>query len=299
MTNLLIDTIGKTPLIQLQNIGQGRIFAKLEKSNPAGSIKDRPAYSMLMTAINNGQLTSGMTIVDPTSGNTGIALAMLGSQLGYKVLLVMPETMSIERRNLIKAYGAKLLLTPASEGMAGSTNKAIELATRDDYFMPNQFANPANSDSHEKTTGIEIINELPDSAGFIAGVGTGGTITGVGRALKKYNKNIKIWAMEPAESPLITKGKSGAHKIQGIGANFIPKILDLSIIDKTITVKEDDAIAMTRRLGKEEGLLVGISSGANIVAALKMTKAVSGKIVTVLPDTAERYLSTALFEEFK
>lgn len=297
MSNYLIDTIGKSPLIQLRKIGKGRIFAKLEKTNPAASIKDRPAYSMLMSAIENGDLKPGMTIVEPTSGNTGIALAMLGSQLDYKVLLVMPETMSLERRNLIKAYGAELLLTPASEGMIGSTKKALELSAREDYYMPDQFANPANPSIHEKTTGLEIINALPDCAGFVAGVGTGGTVTGVGRALKNYNEYIKIWAMEPAESPMITEGLSGPHKIQGIGANFIPKNLDLSIVDKTITVKSDQAITMAKRLAQEEGLLVGISSGANIIAALKMSEEVKGKIVTVLPDTAERYLSTALFED--
>ncbi len=297
MSKNLIETIGDTPLINLQKIGSGKIFVKIEKTNPAGSIKDRPAYYMLKDAIDSGKLKPGMTIVEPTSGNTGIALAMLGSQLGYKVVLVMPDTMSIERRNLIKAYGAELLLTPGSEGMQGSENKAAELAANSNYFMPDQFDNPANPLSHEKTTGMEIIDALPQLTGFIAGVGTGGTITGVGRSLKQHNPKIKIWAMEPAESPLITEGTSAPHKIQGIGANFIPQNLDLTVVDQTITISSDAALDMAKRLGREEGLLVGISSGANVAAALKMSEQIPGDIVTVLPDTAERYLSTALFED--
>ena len=297
MNKNIIDTIGKSPLINLNKIGAGRIYVKIEKTNPAGSIKDRPAYTMLKTAIDDGELRPGMKIVESTSGNMGIALAMLGSQLNYEVVLIMPDTMSIERRKLMEAYGARIILTPGSEGMKGANDKAAELLSEGNYYMPNQFNNPANPLSHEKGTGSEIIDALPDISGFVAGVGTGGTITGIGRALKKYNDQVKVWAMEPAESPLITTGKAGAHKIQGIGANFIPKNLDLSIIDKTITVSSDDAIEMTKRLGKEEGLLVGISSGANVVAALQMAKKVSGKIVTVLPDTAERYLSTVLFED--
>jgi len=297
MSKNLIETIGNTPLINLQKIGSGKIFVKIEKTNPAGSIKDRPAYYMLKDAIDSGKLKPGMTIVEPTSGNTGIALAMLGSQLGYKVVLVMPDTMSIERRNLIKAYGAELLLTPGSEGMQGSENKAAELAANSNYFMPDQFGNPANPLSHEKTTGMEIIDALPQLTGFIAGVGTGGTITGVGRSLKQHNPKIKIWAMEPAESPLITEGTSAPHKIQGIGANFIPQNLDLTVVDQTITISSDAALDMAKRLGREEGLLVGISSGANVAAALKMSEQIPGDIVTVLPDTAERYLSTALFED--
>ncbi|HHT24278.1 MAG TPA: cysteine synthase A [Clostridiaceae bacterium] len=294
----LLNTIGNSPLIDLNRLGFDRIYVKLEKTNPAGSIKDRPAYYMLKSAIDSGDLKPGMTVIEPTSGNMGIALAMLGSQLGLKVILVMPDTMSVERRNLIKAYGAELLLTPGAEGMAGAEKKAAELVAAKGYFMPNQFNNPNNPLAHEKTTGIEIINALPDIAGFVAGIGTGGTITGVGKALKKHNTDIKIWAMEPAESPLITEGHSGSHNIQGIGANFIPQNLDLSLIDKTITVTGDEAIAMSKKLSREAGLLVGISSGANVCAALKMAEQITGKIVTVLPDTAERYLSTALFEEY-
>ncbi len=300
MSKNLIETIGDTPLINLQKIGSGKIFVKIEKTNPAGSIKDRPAYYMLKDAIDSGKLKPGMTIVEPTSGNTGIALAMLGSQLGYKVVLVMPDTMSIERRNLIKAYGAELLLTPGSEGMQGSENKAAELAANSNYFMPDQFGNPANPLSHEKTTGMEIIDALPQLTGFIAGVGTGGTITGVGRSLKQHNPKIKIWAMEPAESPLITEGTSAPHKIQGIGAGFVPQTLNTAIYDEIITVANEAAFEAGRELSKIEGVLVGISSGAAVSAATELAKRpenVGKIIVALLPDTGERYLSTALFNE--
>ncbi|NLJ94501.1 MAG: cysteine synthase A [Clostridiaceae bacterium] len=293
----MIDTIGKSPLINLKKIGDGRIYVKVEKTNPAGSIKDRPAYSMIQVAINNGDLKSGMKIVESTSGNMGIALAMLGAELDIDVVLVMPESMSIERIKLMEAYGAEIILTSAEAGMRGANEKAAELLAKGNYYMPSQFDNPANPLSHEIGTGAEIIDALPDVAGFVAGVGTGGTVTGVGRALKKYNDQVKVWAMEPKESPMITENKSGAHKIQGIGANFIPKNLDLEIIDKTITVSSEDAINITKRLGEEEGLLVGISSGANVMAALQMAENIPGKIVTVLPDTGERYLSTILFED--
>lgn len=297
MNKNLIDTIGKSPLINLKKIGDGRIYVKVEKTNPAGSIKDRPAYSMIQVAINNGDLKSGMKIVESTSGNMGIALAMLGAELDIDVVLVMPESMSIERIKLMEAYGAEIILTSAEAGMRGANEKAAELLAKGNYYMPSQFDNPANPLSHEIGTGAEIIDALPDVAGFVAGVGTGGTVTGVGRALKKYNDQVKVWAMEPKESPMITENKSGAHKIQGIGANFIPKNLDLEIIDKTITVSSEDAINITKRLGEEEGLLVGISSGANVMAALQMAENIPGKIVTVLPDTGERYLSTILFED--
>lgn len=297
MTNKVIDLIGKTPLINLKKLGNGNIYAKVEKNNPAGSIKDRPAYFMLKAAIDSGELKPGMKIVESTSGNMGIALAMLGSELGFEVVLVMPETMSLERRKLIQAYGATVLLTPGSEGMQGANNKALELAAQPDYYLPDQFANPANPLSHEKTTGPEIIAALPDLAGFIAGVGTGGTVSGIGKALKTYNEKIQVWAMEPSESPMITQGKAGPHAIQGIGANFIPRNLDLDLIDQTITVSGQEALAMAKEMSRKHGLLVGISSGANLVAALKMSEQVEGKIVTVLPDTGERYLSTALFND--
>lgn len=291
----LLETIGKTNLVQLENISKN-IYVKVEKSNPAGSIKDRAAYQMIMGAIERGELKEGMKIVEPTSGNTGIGLALIGRTLGFPVVLTMPASMSIERVKLIKAYGAEVILIKEG-GMAGSVEKAKELVENGAYYMPNQFDNQDNALAHYKTTGPEIYNDLKDINGFVAGFGTGGTVTGVGRYLKEQDKNIKIWAMEPYESPLLSQGKSGSHKIQGIGANFIPKVLDVDLLDEVITVKSDDAINMARRLSKEEGLLVGISSGANVVAALKMQEKLGGNIVTVLPDTGERYLSTELFND--
>ena len=291
----VIDTIGNSPLVRLNNITDKEVYVKIEKTNPAGSIKDRPAYYMVKDAIESGKLQKGMKIIEPTSGNTGIALAMVGGMLGYEVVLVMPETMSMERRALVKAYGAELILTPGKLGVQGSVDKALELVEKGGYFMPDQFSNPANARAHEETTAVEILNTGIEVKGFIAGVGTGGTVTGVGRKLKRELSTI-VWALEPAESPLITQGHAGPHKIHGIGANFIPKLLDQSVIDKTITVTSDEAIKMAKRLAKEEGLMVGISSGANVVGALKMAEQIEGPIVTVLPDTAERYLSTALFE---
>lgn len=291
----LLETIGKTNLVQLENISKN-IYVKVEKSNPAGSIKDRAAYQMIMGAIERGELKEGMKIVEPTSGNTGIGLALIGRTLGFPVVLTMPSSMSIERVKLIKAYGAEVILIKDG-GMAGSVEKAKELVENGAYYMPNQFDNQDNALAHYKTTGPEIYNDLKDINGFVAGFGTGGTVTGVGRYLKEQDKNIKIWAMEPYESPLLSQGKSGSHKIQGIGANFIPKVLDVDLLDEVITVKSDDAIDMARRLSKEEGLLVGISSGANVVAALKMQEKLGGNIVTVLPDTGERYLSTELFND--
>lgn len=291
----LLETIGKTNLVQLENISKN-IYVKVEKSNPAGSIKDRAAYQMIMGAIERGELKEGMKIVEPTSGNTGIGLALIGRTLGFPVVLTIPSSMSIERVKLIKAYGAEVILIKEG-GMAGSVEKAKELVENGAYYMPNQFDNQDNALAHYKTTGPEIYNDLKDINGFVAGFGTGGTVTGVGRYLKEQDKNIKIWAMEPYESPLLSQGKSGSHKIQGIGANFIPKVLDVDLLDEVITVKSDDAINMARRLSKEEGLLVGISSGANVVAALKMQEKLGGNIVTVLPDTGERYLSTELFND--
>lgn len=296
MIKNLLDNIGDTSLIQLKKIGDGRIFVKLEKTNPAGSIKDRPAMEMIKSAIDTGKLKEGMKIVEPTSGNTGIALAMIGRHLGYEVLLIMPDSMSIERRKLIEAYGAEIELTKGADGMSGAVKKAQEYVETGEYYMPGQFDNPANVKAHEKTTGPEILRDLEDIKGFIAGIGTGGTVSGVGKFLKTQKQDVKIWGLEPEESPVITKGESGSHKIQGIGANFVPSILDKSILDKVITVSGDEAIEMAKRLGREEGLLVGISSGANVVGALKMAKEVEGNIATVLPDTAERYLSTPLFK---
>ena len=294
MTKLL-ETVGDSKLVQLENIGAGKIFVKVEKSNPAGSIKDRAALYMIKGAIKDGSLKDGMEIVEPTSGNTGIAIAMIGRALGYKVNIVMPSSMSVERRNLIASFGANLILT-GEGGMQAALDKAKELVATGNYFMPNQFENKYNALAHEETTGPEIYRDLKDISGFIAGIGTGGTVTGVGKYLKAQNKEIQIWGLEPDESPLLTKGHAGGHKIQGIGANFIPGVLNQEILDKTITVKSDEAIEMARRLSRQEGLSVGISAGANVVGALKMQKEIGGKIVTVAPDTAERYMSTDLFK---
>lgn len=294
MTKLL-ETVGESKLVQLEKIGSGKIFVKVEKSNPAGSIKDRAALYMIKGAIEDGSLKEGVEIVEPTSGNTGIAIAMIGRALGYKVNIVMPKSMSIERRNLIAAFGANLILT-GEGGMQAAVDKAKELVATGNYFMPNQFENKYNALAHEETTGPEIYRYLKDITGFVAGIGTGGTVTGIGRFLKSKDENIKVWGLEPDESPLLTRGQTGAHKIQGIGANFVPGVLDTKILDKTITVKSDEAIEMARRLSREEGLLVGISAGANVVGALKMQEELGGNIVTVAPDTAERYMSTELFE---
>lgn len=294
MTKLL-ETVGKSKLVQLENIGNGKIFVKVEKSNPAGSIKDRAALYMIKGAIKDGSLKEGMEIVEPTSGNTGIAIAMIGRTLGYKVNIVMPSSMSVERRNLIEAFGANLILT-GEGGMQAAVDKAKELVATGNYFMPNQFENKYNALAHEETTGPEIYENLKDISGFIAGIGTGGTVTGVGRYLKNQDEKIKIWGLEPDESPLLTRGEAGGHKIQGIGANFIPKVLDTKILDKTISVKSDEAIKMAKRLSREEGLLVGISAGANVLGSLKMQEEIGGNIVTVAPDTAERYMSTELFK---
>lgn len=294
MTKLL-ETVGDSKLVQLENIGDGKIFVKVEKSNPAGSIKDRAALYMIKGAIKDGSLKEGMEIVEPTSGNTGIAIAMIGRALGYKVNIVMPSSMSVERRNLIASFGANLILT-GEGGMQAALDKAKELVATGNYYMPNQFENKYNALAHEETTGPEIYRDLKDISGFIAGIGTGGTVTGVGKYLKAQNKEIQIWGLEPDESPLLTKGHAGGHKIQGIGANFIPRVLNQEILDKTITVKSDEAIEMARRLSRQGGLLVGISAGANVVGALKMQKEIGGNIVTVAPDTAERYMSTDLFK---
>ncbi len=291
----ILDTIGNSELVQLQHIGDGKIYVKVEKSNPGGSIKDRAALYMIKGAIKDGLLKEGMKIVEPTSGNTGIALALIGKSLGYEVELVMPSSMSIERRNLMESYGAKIILT-GEGGMQAAVDKAVELASSDEYYMPNQFENKYNAIAHEETTGPEIYEDLKDIKGFIASFGTGGTVTGTGRFLKSKDENIKVWTIEPEESPLLTKGEAGPHKIQGIGANFVPKVLDQNVLDKVITVKSDEALEMAKRLSREEGLSVGISAGANVAGALKMLEEVDGNIVTVAPDTAERYMSTELFK---
>lgn len=304
-------SLGRTPLIRLNRLTanlKARVIVKVESSNPSASVKYRPAVAMIEDAEARGVLKPGMTIVEPTSGNTGIALALAGAAKGYRVTLAMPETMSIERRNILKAMGAELLLTPAVIGMKGAIDQAIKLSAAEPerYFMPDQFSNPANPAVHERTTGPEITQELgEDIAAFVASVGTGGTLTGTTRWLKKQFPNLTAVAVEPEESPLIRQTLAGEelkpapHGIQGIGANFLPANLDLSLIDRVIGVSTADAMRMGRRLTQEEGIFCGISSGAAVAAALSLAKeeAFSGKnIVVILPDTGERYLSTGLFD---
>lgn len=303
----LTDLIGKTPLLELTNYEKknelkATILAKLEYFNPAGSVKDRIAKAMIDDAEAKGLLNSNSVIIEPTSGNTGIGLASVASARGYRVILTMPESMSIERRNLLKAYGAELVLTEASKGMKGAIAKAEELAKdTPNSFIPGQFENQANPAAHKATTGPEIWDDTDGKVDiFVAGIGTGGTITGVGEFLKAKNPNVKIVAVEPFDSPVLSEGKSGSHKIQGIGAGFVPDTLDTSIYDEIIKVKNEDAFVIGRELPKAEGLLVGISSGAALWAATELAKRPenAGKtIVALLPDTGERYLSTALFAE--
>lgn len=302
----LTDLIGRTPLLELstynnKNNLKANILAKLEYFNPAGSVKDRIAKAMIEDAEEKGLLKPESIIIEPTSGNTGIGIASVGTAKGYKVIIVMPETMSVERRSLIKAYGAEIVLTEGAKGMKGAIAKANELAAEtQNSFIPGQFVNPANPEVHKKTTGPEIWEDTDGKVDiFVAGIGTGGTITGVGEYLKSKNPNIKIVAVEPADSPVLSEGRSGAHKIQGIGAGFIPDTLDTSIYDEIITVKNEEAFDKTRELSKSEGLLVGISSGAATFVATELAKRPenSGKtIVVLLPDTGERYLSTGLFD---
>lgn len=303
----LAELVGRTPLLEVSKYSENNdlkanILAKLEYFNPAGSVKDRIAKAMIEDAENKGILKPGSVIIEPTSGNTGIGIASIGTAKGYKVIIVMPETMSIERRSLIKAFGAEIVLTEGAKGMKGAIAKADELAAETpNSFIPGQFKNPANPEVHKNTTGPEIWEDTDGKVDiFVAGIGTGGTITGVGEYLKSKNPNIKIVAVEPADSPVLSEGKSGPHKIQGIGAGFIPDVLNTNIYDEIITIKNTDAFATSRELSKSEGLLVGISSGAVTFAATELAKRPenAGKtIVVLLPDTGERYLSTGLFED--
>lgn len=298
--------IGDTPLVRLNRIvpeGSAEIYVKLEYQNPGASVKDRIAVSMIEEAEKEGLIKPGQsTIVEPTSGNTGIGLAMVAAAKGYRAILVMPETMSIERRNLLRAYGAELVLTPGSEGMNGAVKKAEEIVSQNEgYFMPQQFKNKANVKIHRETTGPEIVEAINSLDGkldaFIAGIGTGGTISGAGEVLKKNFPNVKVYAVEPAGSPLLSGGAPGPHKIQGIGANFIPEILNREVYDEVLTVENDEAFETARTVAKKEGLLVGISSGAAISAALKVAKELGAgkRVVAIVPSNGERYLSTPLF----
>ena len=301
------ETIGGTPLVELTNIEKelglkARIFGKVEFFNPAGSVKDRIAKAMIDDLEKQGKINKDTVLIEPTSGNTGIALASIATARGYKIKIVMPETMSVERRKLIKAYGAELVLTEGAKGMKGAVAKAEELAKEiPNSVIPGQFVNPANPEIHFKTTGPEIYEDLKGKVDIlVAGVGTGGTITGVGKYLKSKNPNTKVVAVEPKGSPLLSEGKTGPHKIQGIGAGFVPDTLDTSIYDKVIAIEDNDAFINGRLVGRTEGILVGISSGAALAAAIQLAKdpANEGKnIVAIFADTGERYLSTALFEE--
>jgi cysteine synthase A len=297
-----IDLIGQTPVVRLHRLpeaGSAAVWAKLEAFNPGGSVKDRIAKAMIEAAEESGVLQPGGTIIEPTSGNTGIGLAMVAAAKGYRCILVMPDTLSVERRALMKAYGAELVLTEGMSGMKGAIGKAEELAGEHGYFMPLQFANPANPEAHRRTTAAEILSQFQHLDAFVGGVGTGGTITGVGQVLKENWPNIHIAAVEPAGSPVLSGGEPGKHKIQGIGAGFVPKVLNTSAFDEVIQVADQDAMETARRLAREEGILAGISSGAAAWAALQVAKRLGeGKVVAVLlPDTGERYLSTQLFQE--
>ena len=301
------ELVGRTPLLELKKYGEkhnlkARILAKLEYFNPSGSVKDRVAKAMIDAAERDGKLFPGAVIIEPTSGNTGIGLAAIGAARGYKVILTMPETMSVERRNIVKAYGAQIVLTEGAKGMKGAIEKADELAKEIPHaFIPGQFVNPANPAAHRKTTGKEIWEDTDGKVDiFVAGVGTGGTVTGAGEYLKLKNPAVKVVAVEPAASPVLSEGKSGPHTIQGIGAGFVPKILNTGVYDEVIPVSGDDAFAFGRLTGKKEGVLVGISSGAALAAAVQLAsrKENEGKnIVVIFPDGGDRYLSTAMFAE--
>ena len=299
--------VGHTPLLELKRVEEAhgvsaRILGKLEYFNPAGSIKDRIAKAMIDDAEAAGILKPGATIIEPTSGNTGIGLASIAAARGYQLILTMPETMSVERRNLIKAYGAKIVLTDGAKGMTGAIEKANELAAEiEGSFIPGQFINPANPAIHKATTGPEIWEDTDGTVDIlVAGVGTGGTVTGIGQYLKEQNPQVNVVAVEPADSPVLSEGRSGSHKIQGIGAGFVPEVLDTTLYDEVITVESDDAFAIGREIGREEGVLVGISSGAAVWAALELAKRPENEgktIVAILPDTGERYLSTPMFAD--
>ena len=305
--NSFLDLVGNTPLVRVNNLIKkdelkADVLAKLEYFNPAGSVKDRIAKEMILDALEKGLINENTTLIEPTSGNTGIGLSAVATALNLKIIITMPETMSVERRNLMKAYGAELVLTPGSEGMKGAIAKAKELASQiENSFIPGQFENPANPTAHYKTTGPEIYEQTEGKVDiFVAGVGTGGTISGIGKYLKEKNPEVKVVAVEPASSPVLSTGKGGAHKIQGIGAGFLPETLDTKIYDETITVENEDAFATGKEMAKTEGILVGISSGAALYAAKELAKREenAGKtIVVLLPDGGDRYLSTPLIQD--
>lgn len=304
--NNVTELIGKTPVVKIQKFAklyglEANLIVKLESFNPGGSVKDRIAFAMIEKARKDGIITEGATIIEPTSGNTGVGLAMVCAYFGYKTVLVMPDTMSVERRGLLKAYGAKIVLTPGSEGMKGAIKKALEISNETpNSFIPSQFENPANPEIHRNTTGVEIYEDLDGNLDFfVSGIGTGGTITGAGEYLKSKVPNLNVIAVEPENSPVLSKGTTGPHKIQGIGAGFVPNVLNTSVYDEVITISNDEAFNASRDLAISEGILVGISSGAALYAGVKIANRPENKgktIVIILPDTGERYLSTNLFD---
>ncbi|MEA5115785.1 MAG: cysteine synthase A [Geobacteraceae bacterium] len=299
----VLGLVGGTPLVRICKLAEkdcADIYVKMESRNPGGSVKDRICRAMIEAAEQDGCLKPGATVIEPTSGNTGIGLSVVCAVKGYKLILTMPDSMSVERRRLLAAYGAELILTPGSQGMRGAVRKAEELATKHGYLMPQQFNNPANPEAHRRTTGPEIIDSMRGLSidGFVAGVGTGGTLTGVGEVLRKHNPGIRIAALEPADSPILSGGAPGPHKIQGIGAGFVPGVLNTSVYDEVIRVENEEAFEGARKLARVEGLLVGISSGANLFGALQLARKL-GKgrnVVTVMCDTGERYLSTGIYD---
>lgn len=300
--NGILELIGKTPILKLNNLvsddNMAEVYVKLEKFNPGGSVKDRAALGMIEKAEKEGLLKKGSIIVEPTSGNTGIGLALIGKLKGYKVIIVMPETMSKERRDLIKAYGAELVLTDGSKGMKGAIEKAVEIAVGDEYFIPQQFENYANPEKHYETTAEEIYKDIPKLDAIVAGVGTGGTLVGISKNLKNKNAQIKTVAVEPFSSPILSGGKPGAHKIQGIGAGFIPGIYDEKYIDEVLKVKDEDALKITKDVAQIEGVLVGISSGAAIYGAIEIAKKLGKgkKVLAIAPDGGEKYISMGIYD---
>ncbi|MDE3840556.1 cysteine synthase A [Bacillus methanolicus] len=302
VANSIAELVGQTPIVKLNRLtdeNSAEVYLKLEYFNPGSSVKDRIALAMIEAAEEKGVLKPGDTIIEPTSGNTGIGLAMIAAAKGYKTVIVMPETMSLERRNLLRAYGAELVLTPGPDGMKGAIKKAEELVKEHGYFMPQQFKNEANPEIHRRTTGKEIVEQMGDQLdAFVSGIGTGGTITGASEVLRGKYQDIKIYAVEPADSPVLSGGKPGPHKIQGIGAGFVPDVLNTEIYDEIIQVTNDQAFEYARRAAKEEGILCGISSGAAIYAALEVAKKLGKgkKVLAIIPDNGERYLSTPLYQ---
>ncbi|MDM5300161.1 cysteine synthase A [Bacillus subtilis] len=303
VANSITELIGNTPIVKLNRLADENsadVYLKLEYMNPGSSVKDRIGLAMVEAAEKEGKLKAGDTIIEPTSGNTGIGLAMVAAAKGLKAILVMPDTMSMERRNLLRAYGAELVLTPGAEGMKGAIKKAEELAEKNGYFVPQQFNNPSNPEIHRQTTGKEIVEQFGDDQldAFVAGIGTGGTITGAGEVLKEAYPSVKIYAVEPSDSPVLSGGKPGPHKIQGIGAGFVPDILNTEVYDEIFPVKNEEAFEYARRAAREEGILGGISSGAAIYAALQVAKKLGKgkKVLAVIPSNGERYLSTPLYQ---